>query len=148
MKLYVSIVLCLLCIGALAQNEKNYSQTFNSNSYRSGKWIDDKSDWDFTETIKRVSKITIKDKKVFLSDIEVLDILDDGQDTSDGDSKSIQWNCKDKEGEDVMITVMQFADGESTFSIFYFDDYNACNIYDLTTTPDVFGSGFHFPKIK
>ena len=145
MKLYVSIVLCILCIGAFAQNEKNYSQTFNSNSYRSGKWIDDKRGWDFTETIQRVSKITIKDKKVFLSNVEVLDILDDGQDTSDGDSKSIQWNCKDKEGEDVIITVMQFADGESTFSIFYFND---CNIYDITTTPDVFGSGFHFPKIK
>ena len=145
MKPFFVFLLLALSVQGFSQNEKNYSQTFNSNSYYYGVWNKEKKEWDNSETIQRVSKITIKNKKVFLSDVEVLDILDNGRDAGDGEYKSIQWSCKDKEGVDAIISLSQFENGTCSFSIVYLDD---CNIYDINTTPDVFGSGYHFRKIK
>ena len=96
-----------------------HSQEFNSNKTYTGKWNNQTSDWDFSESKEINSIISIKDSSVYIDDVKRVTLTSPSVQSPSKNYKGTEWYFSDELGQEGIMTIAEYISGRKTITFCY-----------------------------
>jgi hypothetical protein len=109
----------VIFVFALLLSLAAHSQEFNSNKSYTGKWNNQTSDWDFSESKEINSIISIKDSSVYIDDVKRVTLTSPSIQSPSKNYKGTEWCFSDELGQEGIMIIAEYISGRKTITFHY-----------------------------